>query len=347
MQRLLAASALFALAVLATTATGQQPAPKGEPQPTKKAEPKPANPVDRTEAAIAAALANDPDVKMAQAKIQLAEAELAKARQAATLRVVALQGKLDQLRTELRSAEERFAHMNRLVNAGQGAQQELLGAREKLEAAKAALAAAEAELKLLTGGGSAGARPDSFLDGTARLLLTDRTADATALSSLLNDYMAAARPARPAGPIADRLRAALDKPVKLGAKDEVVTLEKALEVFNKEVGLEVPVRGEPATPRPFIDRTTGQPRVNPKGEVVIIRPEVVSHGETLPVGAWFQMFQDSSGFTLYVREYGLLAATKQTAPPDAPTLTEFWKQRPPVPAAKTGTKDEPPTPKAK
>ena len=33
---------------------------------------------------------------------------------------------------------------------------------------------------------------------------------------------------------------------------------------------------------------------------------------------------------LYVREYGLLFCNKHTAPPDAPTLTEFWKQKPPA-----------------
>jgi hypothetical protein len=62
-------------------------------------------------------------------------------------------------------------------------------------------------------------------------------------------------------------------------------------------------------------------------------PEIVSEGEELPVGAWFQLFQDTAaahnpGFTFYVREYGLLIANKQSAPPDAPTLTEFWKQKP-------------------
>jgi hypothetical protein len=60
-------------------------------------------------------------------------------------------------------------------------------------------------------------------------------------------------------------------------------------------------------------------------------PVVVTDGEELPVGAWMQMFQDvaaekSEGFAFYVREYGLLVANKQSAPPDAPTLTEFWKQ---------------------
>ena len=45
------------------------------------------------------------------------------------------------------------------------------------------------------------------------------------------------------GPIPDRIRAALDKPVKLGAKGEKMTFDKALEVFRKEAGLDVPVRG--------------------------------------------------------------------------------------------------------
>jgi hypothetical protein len=98
-----------------------------------------------------------------------------------------------------------------------------------------------------------------------------------------------------------------------------VTFEKAMEVFKKETGLDVPVRG------PIHTVAT-----------------ITSDGETMPVGAWFQLFEDqtmvphtdpdlrgSQKGRFYVREYGILLASIQMAPSNAPTLTEFWKQKPP------------------
>lgn len=314
MRRILTASALLALAALTTAAIAQPPKsdtkPAGPPK-TDKANTKPADPTD---AAIAAALANDADVKMAKAKIQLAEAELAKARQAVTLKVVMLRAKVEQLKVALRSAEANLAAAADRSRVGAAPPSELNEARDRVEAAKSALALAESEWKLLTeragGSASAGAEHDAVAfwdhDG-ARLWRVVATAD------LVRERTVAV------GPVPDRIRTALDKPVKLGAKGEKVTFAKALEVFKKETGLDVPVRPMPSP-----------------------MPEVVSEGEELPVGAWFQLYQDTAAnaFTLYVREYGLLVANKQTAPPDAPTLTEFWKQKPPAKDVK-GTKTDP------
>jgi hypothetical protein len=61
-------------------------------------------------------------------------------------------------------------------------------------------------------------------------------------------------------------------------------------------------------------------------------PTIESDGDELPVGAWFQLYQDlgglqTDGLAFYVREYGLLVANKHTAPPDAPTVTQFWQTK--------------------
>jgi len=107
------------------------------------------------------------------------------------------------------------------------------------------------------------------------------------------------------GPIPDRIRKALDKPIKLGAKDSKISFDQVLEVFKKDAQFDVPVRNE------F--------RITP----------VTSLGEELPVGAWLQLFADSNPeLRLLVREYGLLVAKKELAPPDAITVSDFWKQRP-------------------
>ena len=102
-----------------------------------------------------------------------------------------------------------------------------------------------------------------------------------------------------------------------------MTFEQALAVFKKEAGLDVPVRYG--------------------GRAGLLGP-IKSEGEELPIGAWFQLYQDQdvSGSILYVRDYGLLCTTKDTAPPDAPTLTEFWKQKLPSEGAEGTTRFERP-----
>jgi hypothetical protein len=301
-------SVLFTFACL-TTATGQ---PQPPPAPAeKKADKKTDKKPDPTDVAIAAALANDGEVKMAKAKLQLAEAELAKARQAVTLRVVMLKAKIEKLKLEADGLGTQVAIVTKSVEKGIGSVADLLPLRDKYESAKAELAIAEAEWKLLVGEGpgTSGLNPDKDPDRALALGLKylSRNQDTEAAAQWYLLALEATRErAAVKGPIPDRIRAALDKPVKLGAKDENVTFAQALEVFKKQAGFDVPVRG------------------------TIAVAAIISQGEELPVGAWLQLFQDVTGGTFYVREYGLLCTDKKSAPPDAPTLTEFWKQKPPT-----------------
>ena len=365
MRRLLTVSALFALALYTATAAGQpQPNPKPKSDPAdlikeaqqrelieKQREKVLADAekqrekalADATNASIAAALANDADVRMAKAKVQLAEAELAKARQAVTLKVLTLKARIEQFKAEVRMAEERLAWATRMVEKGALQQSQLLVERDKLETAKAALALAETEWKLLTGtsaAGASGAATDPSYDKTvaeALKWLGQHTANSEA--ERFARYLAVmdlVQREAVKGPIPDRVRAALDKSVKLGAKGEKVTFEKALAAFKKDAGLDVPVRGSYPT-RPIFDPKKPNEFQN--------QPiEIVSEGEELPVGAWFQLFEDSATFTtgnitrrfrFYVREYGLLISSADNAPPDAPSLTDFWKQKPPAKETKT------------
>jgi hypothetical protein len=331
MRRLLTVSALLALAIL-TTAAGQPPGPK--PADGKKAERK-------ADAAIAAALARDPDVMMAKAKIQLAEAELAKARLAVAQKVMLLKTTIEQQKVVVEIASKQYKLVEDRAAAGGTSQSEVLEARIALQRAQAALAQAEAELKLLTSGaGLSGVVADMGNAETLAKVLeqfmksqgpsgrdTDTARSLLALIEAHFDRQAVK------GPIPDRLRAALDKPVKLGAKGEKITFEKALEVFKRDAGLDVPVRGS------YPARAVADPK-NPNG--FQNKPiEIVSEGEELPVGAWFQLFEDNAvfeqrggaakRFRFYVRDYGLLITSSDAAPPDAPALTEFWKQKPPAP----------------
>ncbi|MBN9118902.1 MAG: hypothetical protein J0I06_07045 [Planctomycetes bacterium] len=308
MRRLLTASALLALATLATTAIGQPPPGGDKKPPAEKAD----RPADPTDAAIAAALVNDPDVRMAKAKIQLAEAELAKARLAVTQKVLAALAAVQQARLAVTTAElEVVSTLSVLKAEGRPKPEEhptYRVARDKVELAKTKLAAAEAELKLLTGGApaaGAGALGWGDMHGppdndTARALL------ALAAANALRERGAVK------GPIPDRLRAALDKPVKLAEKGKYIPFQAAVEAFQK-AGFDVPIRQKQ------------------KNELAI----PTSDGEELPIGAWFQLFLDETpGTVMVVREYGILVVEKANAPPDAPTVFEVWKQKAPAQGAK-------------
>lgn len=304
--RRLTISALFALA-LALTATGQPPnQPKGKPADDKKAEKKP----DPAAAAIAAALANDADVKMAQAKMQLAEAELAKARQTVTLRVVTLKAKIEHLKVDVARTEKQYLIVKNAFEKGSGSSADLYKPQAAYETATASLAIAETEWKLLTGGAGASGAAVNLVPG-----LRYEAVDQKYWLDAVKLHLAKESRAAVKGPVADRIRAGLDKPVKLAEKGQPVTFQAAIEAFKK-AGIDIPLR------------------LNAELE------PLMSDGETLPVGAWLQLFLDSNpGSVMVVREYGILVTVKDFAPPDAVGVVEFWKQKPPAkePKAETTT----------
>jgi hypothetical protein len=339
MRHALTASLLFATA-LALTATGHeppavyrertvvesdypfpfraeffraQPPGGGDKKPDAAADKKAPDPTD---AVIASALAADADVRMAKAKIQLAEAELAKARQAVTLKVVTLKAKIEQLKLTVSIAQERVDLLKHAFERATGSKADLIDAQNNLATAKAALSLAEAEWKLLTAPAAAADIVPDKTHVTALAWLAGQQTDAA--NDAILRYMYAADIARHQavkGPVPDRIRTALDKPVKLAPKGQRVTLSQALEVFKKDAGMDVPVREQAGS--------------NP----------IMSEGEELPVGAWFQLFADENREVRFlVREYGLLVALKSTAPPEAVNVVEFWKQKPPA----KDTKPEPP-----
>lgn len=301
-RRLLTLSA-FAAALFAVAAVGQPPAGgKGD----KKAD------APAPDTALEAALANDPDVRVARAKVQLAEAEWVKARQAVTAKVLTLRSQVaDQTRAAQVTAEM-YELASGAYKKGQGSRAELLAAAEKMYAAQAAVSRSETELKLITGGGAAGPAvagcPFAGKPGGASCLACHApagTSDEVAAARIdqFRKVMTHARAAT--GPVPDRIRAALDKPVKLGAKGESVSFPKALDAFKK-AGLDVPVR------------------------VLAGVGEVSPDGEELPIGAWLQLYADQTPDCLMlVRDYGLLVTGKTLNPPtDAVSVFDLWKQKP-------------------
>jgi hypothetical protein len=317
MSRRMTASVFFLVGLLAVAAAEPPDSGAGS-GPDKKVEPEKKKP-DATDSASKAALANDPDVQVARAKVQLAEAEMAKAKQAVVIKVMSALANIQELKSSVEQNQEQAAWADRMVKSGQLTQTQAQADRAKLESAKAALARAETELKLFTGGGKEPGPESDLTEADVGvhlgLLLARKRNELFLNDQSSNTLMAlaalyAVETKAPVGAVPDRIRAALDKPVKLGARGDRVTFEQALEVFKKDAGLDVPVRVNLA------------PHLPP--------PEITSQGEELPVGAWLQLYMDvSGGAVLTVREYGLLFTPKSATPPGAPTIVEFWKQKPP------------------
>lgn len=239
---------------------------------------------------IAAALKHHPDVKAAEAKKLLAEAELEQAKLAITQRVSAASSRVELAKAKLIEAEEDAVIADKVMRMAAASELEkakYAKARPALLAAKAEVAAAELELQQLVG----------------------VPAKADVKADVGKPELPAAK--LPTGPAMEKLENAVRMTVKLDLKE--MERRKAIE------GLLTAVRVEPETVRGLkVLNTFVQ---NP--------PKIDLVGEQTFAG-WVQLFLDeyngqhpSSQLGVYVREYGLLFELVANAPKDAMTLTEF------------------------
>jgi hypothetical protein len=213
----------------------------------------------------------------------------------------------------------------------------------QVTSAKAALAAAEAEVQSLLE--PAPVQP-VVLDMTGVRSLDWKKVEPFALTFDGRLIASTAAPAAPAaGSVADKLRAALDKPFALDVKGPL-PLDEAFDAVLKGAGLgDLTVRLPHWATKPY-------PGFSP--ETV---PTVPALKGELSLAGWLALVGDSARsrleevflktpagkdqFTpheLYVRDYGLLYTPARLAPPGALTLAEFAKQKsaasaPPVSAA--------------
>lgn len=282
--------------------------PKSKGMPAEKAAAEKKQSEEALDALIAAALANDAEVQVARSKVQLAEAELARARQQATHKVVSLNSAVREQKRAMQTAKEAFQLVQAANQRGTISSNDFLIAREKFEAVQAKQAALETELKLLTGpdkrekpaGMGIKLQFDNLEDVHRNVKWSDTCTACHQMPLGLKVL-----PPKAAGPVPDRIRKALDFPVKLGPKNAKVTFEQAIDLFKKSVQFDVIVRND------------------------FNMAPVTSYGEELPIGAWLQLFMDTNpDLRLLVREYGLLVSKKELAPPDAISVADFWKQKP-------------------
>ncbi len=321
-------AALLAL-LLASAGLGQ---PAGDAKDGKKPaeEKKPS----QLEELIAQALRDNPDLRVADAKLREADAELNRVRLQVIQKVVAHQHTIETLESAVKTAEasyrmaeakikladadsKRLGELRKAGNAPQAeadaaqanveqARANLENARAALQAAKADLAKAQAELPYLLGQSRKGGEGGKGRVATIGELqaLKDQQAIVQELDTLILreaalDALGAAR-AQPQGTVADRLRKSLDTSINL--KFEDAALDDILDYMARVAGVSV-VRN--LMPRPLLEKN------------------LRLHLESITVGAAFQALEDIGGVQFGVRDYGILVSNQ--LPASVIRLHDFWK----------------------
>jgi hypothetical protein len=274
-----------------------------EEETPKQVGPKAPQQKSKLEEMLAEALKNNPDIRVASAKLAEADAELNRTRLQVTQKVVMLYHAIETQKKVVENAEKRD---KRAQNLGASISSEELDViRQSLTLAKAKLAELEAQLPALLGKGrsSAGAG-EAQLKGVRQI----------ALNALNFEYELAVPEgklfvfeAKANIPQAEKIRKALQTPVKVDYKD--MTFDAILKDLSKKVpGLAF------RNVAPW-DRLS-KDKMN------------LSFEEALPVSAILQALADDTGCYFFVREYGIVATGGNNQPPGAMTVEQFLRQKP-------------------
>jgi hypothetical protein len=286
------------------------PPPGKDEKPAKDKEPA-AKEKSKLEEWLAQALKSNPDIRVAEAKQREAEAEWNRTRLLVMKKVTAHYHAWLAQKAAVQQAEANWNRISRLAKSAVISQEEVDKAQAELASAKAKLAEIEAELPYLIGKAPAtfGKDEAKFSEDGLRLesfsLTEDRVHYLKALQ-YLNDLASTTATKPMQGPMADRIRKALDTPVTVDykGKPEGEVLEDLLKKMD-----DVPYRLTIAFH---------------KENVMDMQSKV-----QLPLGAALQMWQDYALFgpnvRFVVRDYGILVTGSGALPPDTVLLHDFWK----------------------
>jgi hypothetical protein len=292
------AAPLLALLACGVLALGQRLGDENEnpKQPDKK--PKPDKPEAKSLAdLLAEALKNNPDLRVAEAKLREADAELNRTRLQVMQKVVAFHHALESQKIRVKLAEAdadraKILAANRAVSA-----EDVNAVQKKLILAKAKLAEMEAELPYLLG------RQSEF-----RIKLLNPKLYADALDGAQKAYeqwLTKGQPVR--GEVGRKLRNALDLPVTVKI-EKATPLQEVLEFLEDKVpGITFRI-------------------VEGKKKDIKTQPIQLNLKQRVPLGAAIQAIGDSvPGLRFAVREYGVLVTWEDQLPPGAVLVHDFWK----------------------
>jgi hypothetical protein len=306
--------------LLGTVAVVAQPT---TPPQKPTAEKKTVAPPDPLDDLIAQALRNNPDIRVAEAKVREAEAELQRIRVATAQKVAALHQAIESARESRDTARQLHETVARLADTGQAPHADLLKAQAASRLAVAEIAKLEAEMPGLLGKmpgrlgqqkaeSSTESRADVAVARGLRWLALQQELGSGETGSSVARLLAAAAlsevKAGPEGTIAERMRKALDKSIEI--KSENMSLKDVLEHISDLAENGITFRIAPT-----------------QGEGVINGTQLVSlQFSKIPVGAVLQALNDHlPDLAFVVRDYGILVCAAKNLPPDAVLLHRFWK----------------------
>lgn len=279
----------------------------------KKAEP------GSLEDLIEKALHHNADIRAAEAKVREVEAELNRVRHQVVAKVATLKHDITTAKKMLEFAEKQVGLATDSFRRGGASQQQLYDALAAFEKQKADLARLETDMQNLTGSWKNAIGAAFSPDGKALYTETDgiiRIWDVESGRETIRDRALWAiidKSASVQAPMAERIRAALNKPVKIDTSKVDVPFHEAVGLVIQKAGVDVPFR--------------------PVGKLENA-PILFTAGE-LPLGAWLQALEDASEARFVVRDYGILITTANRIPQGAITVQEFWKQGDKAKAEKT------------
>jgi hypothetical protein len=251
---------------------------------------------------LAKALKDNPDVRVAEAKVREAEAELNRTRLQMLQKVAKLHQEIALARQIVESESRQFEAAKELRKIGAASPEEMAKAELSAQRAKADLAKLETELPYLVGK-QPGAAPT--MTGTPTFGDTMNGPFGSSMGMPMGGMMPGGSATKPVPTnLADKVRAALDTPIKGEFRDsqprEIVEwLSTNLKGINVHLSAKVP---------------------NIKVSLKLT--------ESIPVGAALQWLEDEFGWRCVLRDYGVVITERDAVPPGATPLLEFWKQRP-------------------
>jgi hypothetical protein len=298
------------------------------------------------EAMLADALRNNPDIRVAEAKVHEAEAELNRVRLQVMQKVILARHTVESQKAAVAAAEDRLkvlldqhSHGNVPVSAVQAAEAAL--AKEK-----AALAAVDVDLPMLLGrppqstttGESdrlgfrtlgnrlnlSGVASSVAFSPDGKLLATQRPDgavvvwDAATGQQVGTPAQIQSAPATPTrGALADKIRRALDSPITVDIPQKK-PLGEVLKFFEQQF-----------------------PGISFQPVVSLENYKLSLHFEQMPFGAVIQAVGDSHpDLAFVVRDYGILVTDVGMVPEGAPLLHDFWKGRAASAPARVGPGSE-------
>jgi hypothetical protein len=262
--------------------------------PDKKATPEKAvSPRSSLDELLTKALKDNPDLRVAEVKLHEAQANLNQARLRVVQKIVSAHQQLAALRATVDAVEAKLKRLRTAFENRVAAIEDVHEAESTVQKAKAEVAQAEAELAYLIGQqpktpAFSAEGDDSYLRNTLGLILSKRTV-----------------PVRLSGDMAEKLRKALQQPIKLKFDGENnLPLKDVLEYLQERAGINI---------------NLSDPELRDAAVTSFLASPV-------PLGAAFQFLEDQNRLRFVLRDYGIMVVNEDNVPPGAVLLQDFWKQ---------------------